>query len=154
MPVEIERKFLVVGESWRGLGHIVPIRQGYLASSESLSVRVRQAGPHAFLTVKGGAGLVRAEYEYEIPLDEAVEMLDRLCHPPLIEKRRHVLDLDGIEWVVDEFGGALSGLVLAEVELDSAEQQVDLPGWVGREVTDDPRYLNASLAKDGLPREA
>jgi adenylate cyclase len=153
MPVEIERKFLVIDESWRGRGHVIPIRQGYLASSENLSVRVRQAGQRAFLTVKGGAGLVRAEYEYEIPLDEAAEMLDRLCRPPLIEKRRHVLDLDGIEWVVDEFDGALSGLVLAEVELDSAEQQVAMPGWVGREVTDDPRYLNASLAKHGLPPE-
>ncbi len=154
MPLEIERKFLVANEGWRGLGHVIPIRQGYLASSEALSVRVRQAGPRAFLTVKGGKGIVRAEYEYEIPLDEATEMLDRLCRPPLIEKRRHVLDLDGIEWVVDEFDGALAGLVLAEVELDSAEQQVALPDWLGREVTDDPRYLNASLAKNGLPREA
>jgi CYTH domain-containing protein len=153
MPLEIERKFLVAGDGWRGLGTVVPIRQGYLASSEGLSVRVRQAGPRGFLTVKGGKGIVRAEYEYEIPLDEATEMLDRLCRPPLIEKQRHVLDLDGIEWVVDEFEGALAGLILAEIELESAEQQVALPDWLGREVTDDPRYLNASLAKDGLPRE-
>ncbi len=154
MPLEIERKFLVAGDGWRGLGHVIPIRQGYLASSEGLSVRVRQAGTQGFLTVKGGKGIVRAEYEYAIPLDEATEMLDRLCRPPLIEKKRHVLDLDGIEWVVDAFEGALAGLILAEIELESAEQQIALPDWLGREVTDDPRYLNASLAKDGLPRGA
>ena len=153
MPVEIERKFLVIGEAWRGQGRVVRIRQGYLASSESLSVRVRQAGPRGFLTVKGGSGLVRAEYEYEIPFEEAAEMLDRLCRRPLIEKQRHVLELDGIEWVVDEFEGDLAGLVLAEVELEHADQRVALLGWLGREVTDDPRYLNASLSQFGLPSE-
>jgi len=151
MPLEIERKFLVTGDTWRGLGRVVRIRQGYLASAESLSVRVRQAGPRAFLTVKGGKGLVRAEYEYEIPFDEAGEMLDRLCRRPLIEKQRHVLDRGGLEWVVDEFEGELAGLVLAEIELDSEHQQVALPDWVGTEVTDDPRYLNASLSAHGRP---
>jgi adenylate cyclase len=153
MPVEIERKFLVRDDSWRGLGRAVRIRQGYIAADESRSVRVRRAGDRAFLTVKGGQGLVRSEYEYEIPADDADEMLDTLCGGPLIDKQRHAIDFAGLEWVVDEFEGAHAGLVLAEVELDHADQIVELPRWIGREVTGDPRYLNASLAKAGRPPE-
>ena len=153
MPVEIERKFLVRDDGWRGLGQAVPIRLGYLSATGAGSVRVRRAGARAFLTVKGGRGLVRAEYEYEIPADEADEMLDRLCQRPLIEKQRHFLTFAGHEWVVDEFDGPLRGLVLAEIELGRPDQRVELPSWLGREVTDDPRYQNANLAKSGRPPE-
>jgi adenylate cyclase len=150
MPVEIERKFLVRGESWRG-GAAISIRQGYLAAGPSLSVRVRRAGAAAFITVKGGAGLVRAEYEYAIPPADADEMLAQLCRHPLVEKQRHEVRFAGLDWVVDEFEGALAGLVLAEIELDDPEQPVPLPPWVGLEVTEDPRYLNANLAQSGRP---
>lgn len=154
MPFEIERKFLVETDSWRGDAAPTRIRQGYLATSPTLSVRIRRAGEAAFMTVKGGAGVVRTEYEYTIPVGDADEMLDTLCARPLIEKRRHLVPVAGVQWEVDEFDGALAGLVLAELELDSADQPVELPDWVGREVTDDPRYLNANLARCGLPSEA
>jgi len=122
MPLEIERKFLVRSDDWRGGAAAVQIRQGYLAASPTLSVRIRRAGARAFITGKGGQGLVRTAYENPIPPDEA-----------------------------DEFEGALAGLIVAEIELGHAEQTIELPSWVGREVTDDPRYLNANLAKSGLP---
>jgi adenylate cyclase len=152
MPVEIERKFLVRDANWPRGPAALQIRQGYLAVSSSVSIRIRRAGPVGFITVKGGAGLVRAEYEYEIPPDEADEMLDQLCARPLIEKRRHPVRFDGLDWMVDEFGGDLAGLVLAEIELDDPYQMVPLPPWIGAEVTGDSRYLNANLAKSGRPR--
>jgi len=151
MPLEIERKFLVRSDDWRGGAAAVQIRQGYLAASPTLSVRIRRAGALAFITVKGGQGIVRTEYEYPIPPDEADEMLDTLCARPLLEKRRYVVPVAGADWEVDEFEGALAGLIVAEIELGHAEQTIELPSWVGREVTDDPRYLNANLAKSGLP---
>lgn len=154
MPFEIERKFLVSADSWRSDAEPTRIRQGYLATSPALSVRIRRAGEAAFMTVKGGAGVVRTEYEYAIPVGDADEMLDTLCARPLIEKRRHLVPFAGVQWEVDEFDGALAGLVLAELELESADQPVELPDWVGREVTDDPRYVNANLARWGLPSEA
>jgi adenylate cyclase len=153
MPVEIERKFRVLDDSWRSGAGALPIRQGYLAVSPAVSVRIRRAGPVGFITVKGGAGLVRAEYEYEIPSGEADEMLDQLCARPLIEKRRHPVRFEGMDWMVDEFDGELTGLVLAEIELDDPYQMILLPPWIGAEVTGDPRYLNANLAKFGRPRE-
>ena len=154
MPLEIERKFLVKTESWRGAEEPIRIRQGYLAAGPSLSVRIRRAGEAAFITVKGGAGLIRSEYEYPIPVPDADEMLDLLCTRPLIEKRRHRITVADALWEVDEFDGALAGLVVAELELASPDQRIELPDWVGREVTDDPRYLNANLARWGLPAES
>jgi adenylate cyclase len=151
MPLEIERKFLVRSDAWRGSADAVQIRQGYIASSPILSVRIRRAGTQGFITVKGGQGLVRAEYEYPIPPEEADEMLDTLCARPLLEKRRHRVPFAGAVWEVDEFEGSLAGLIVAEIELSHAGQIVELPGWIGREVTDDPRYLNVNLAKSGRP---
>jgi adenylate cyclase len=148
MPVEIERKFLVVGDAWQGGGR--PGQrycQGYLADDAGVTVRVRRAGPKAYVTIKGqgDGGPVRPEFEYEIPVEEAEQMLASLCRRPLIEKTRHEVAHAGHLWQVDEFGGANAGLVLAEVELDDPAEQVVLPSWVGEEVTSDPRYRNSAL---------
>jgi adenylate cyclase len=144
MPVEIERKFLVASESWRGHDPGQRYCQGYLSKGD-VTVRVRRAGPRAFLTIKGsGEGMVRPEFEYEIPVEEAEEMF-KLCRLPLIEKTRHRVLHEGILWEVDEFAGENAGLVLAEVELEHPDQLLALPEWVGEEVTSDQRYRNSRL---------
>jgi len=146
MPVEIERKFLVNGDTWRGLGPGARYRQGYLSVEPGRTVRVRLADDSAWLTIKGRSeGMARAEYEYPIPVADAAEMLDTLCIHPLIEKVRYCIEHAGHTWEVDEFSGDNTGLVLAEVELAAADEAVELPAWAGREVTDDQRYYNASL---------
>ena len=150
MSREIERKFLVHGNGWRTAPTqgALSIRQGYLSAEKACTVRVRTAGERAFMTVKGApVGTVRAEYEYEIPVKDAHEMLDTLCGRPLIEKTRHQLDVGGRQWVVDVFAGDNQGLVVAEVELEEEGQAIKLPDWVAEEVTHDPRYLNVNLVK-------
>jgi adenylate cyclase len=145
MGTEIERKFLLRDDSWRG-GQGQLMRQGYLSAGEGITVRVRIAGPRAWLTVKGpAAGAGRAEFEYPIPLADAEDMLGTLCRGPLVEKRRYEISYQGLTWEVDEFLGDNAGLLVAEVELESATQSVPLPPWVGEEVTGDPRYYNSSL---------
>ena len=149
MPVEIERKFLVVGDGWRIGAAGQRFCQGYLASEEGVTVRVRRAGPEAYITIKGEPnGIVRPEYEYPVPVDEAEAMLESLCRRPLIEKTRYHVMHEGMLWFVDEFCGDNAGLVLAEVELDDPAQPVRLPPWVGDEVTRDPRYRNSSLVDE------
>ncbi len=146
MSQEIERKFLVTGDGWRPGSERVRIRQGYLATRPT--VRIRTAGDQGFITIKGApSGIVRAEYEYKIPLSEASEMLDTLCQRPLIDKWRHRVTYAGLVWEVDEFLAENAGLIVAEVELTDAAQSVDLPAWVGLEVSDDPRYSNAALSQ-------
>jgi adenylate cyclase len=109
-------------------------------------VRVRIAGDRAFLTLKGArTGYSRHEFEYEVPLPDAQEMLANLCHGALIEKTRYPVLDRGREWVVDVFEGGNTGLVIAEIELKSENEEIDLPEWVGLEVTPDPRYLNINL---------
>jgi len=148
MGSEIERKFLVVDQGWRKGASSVEIRQGYLSSVKERVVRVRTLGEKAFLTIKGVTrGIRRSEYEYEIPLADAREMLDGLCEKPLIEKVRHTLQHGAHTWEVDEFLGDNAGLIVAEVELTHEEAEVELPPWAGQEVSDDPRYFNASLIK-------
>jgi adenylate cyclase len=146
MPLEIERKFLVTGDGWRRPGGGVRYRQGYLSTEPGRSVRVRSGAGKAFLTIKGlTVNSTRPEYEYPIPPPDAEELLDTLCLKPLIEKTRYIVEHAGLRWEVDEFGGVNAGLVIAEVELASPDQRIELPYWVGAEVTDDPRYYNASL---------
>jgi adenylate cyclase len=146
--VEIERKFLVRGDDWMRLGEPVFFRQGYLSSHKDRVVRVRIEGDRAVMTIKGrNVGAVRGEWEYPIPMDDAAELLDRLCEQPLIEKYRRRIAFAGNVWEVDEFLGANAGLVVAEIELQSEEQQFDKPDWIAEEVTDDLRYLNSSLIK-------
>ena len=151
MGIEIERKFLVTKADWRPLvrGPGLPIRQGYLAAGGPglPVVRIRIAGPAAFLTVKGPGGKVRAEFEYPIPLADAEAML-ALSPVALLSKTRWEVPHLGHVWTVDEFHAPhrLKGLVLAEVELDTEEVEPPLPPWLGAEVTEDPRYSNAALA--------
>ena len=149
MGLEIERKFLVTASSWRAGASGVFYRQGYLCADQERTVRVRLAGSRAFLTVKGASsGSTRSEFEYPLPVEDAVQMLDELCLKPLIEKERYRVDHAGLTWEIDVFSGENAGLVLAEVELASPDQQIELPPWAGREVTSDPRYYNACLIRN------
>jgi CYTH domain-containing protein len=152
---EIERKFLVRGDGWRPGAQGVVYRQGYLGAGENAvcTVRVRVAGESAWLTIKGrSSGGARDEYEYPVPVADAEEMLDRLCPGGRVEKIRHRVPYAGRLWEVDEFIGENAPLVVAEVELDSIDAEVSLPLWVGREVTEDPRYTNAALARQPYSR--
>jgi CYTH domain-containing protein len=145
MAIEIERKFLVTGDAWRS-ATAVTYRQGYLNRDKTRTVRVRIAGDAAMLTIKGQTqGATRAEFEYAIPLADA-EALLLLCDGPLIEKTRRKIDYAGLVWEVDEFLGDNQGLVVAEVELTAEDQAVELPEWIGAEVTTDARYYNSNLA--------
>lgn len=148
MATEIERKFLPKNAAWRSGAVGKHYRQGYLSTEKARAVRVRTIGDKGFLTIKGAgtsSGMARAEYEYEIPLKDADELLDRLCLRPLIEKVRYKIPHAGLTWEVDDFEGENAGLIIMEVELEQEDQVVELPNWVGEEVTDDPRYYNASL---------
>jgi adenylate cyclase len=145
-PVEIERKFLVRSDEWREGAQGETICQGYLNSVKERTVRVRISGDKAFLTIKGPAiNLTRPEFEYEIPVTHANQMLDELCEQPLLKKTRYKVLHDGKTWEVDEFHGANDGLVVAEIELDSEDETIRHPEWVGTEVTKDPKYFNSSL---------
>lgn len=145
MAIEIERKFLVTGTDWRQGGGTV-FSQGYLNRDKARTVRVRIAGAKAFLTIKGASqGATRAEFEYEIPLADAEQLL-ALCEGPIIQKVRRVLVHAGSTWEVDEFEGPNAGLVVAEIELTSEDQVFERPPWLGQEVTDDVRYFNSNLA--------
>ena len=146
MGKEIERKFLVKGDSWRSQAHGKRYRQGYLSTVKERTVRVRVAGDQGYITIKGiTVGAARAEYEYEIPLADANQMLDTLCERPIVEKTRYRIPQDDIVWEIDEFEGVNHGLIVAEVELKSEDQKFDKPGWLGDEVSNDPRYFNANL---------
>ncbi|HBG19329.1 MAG TPA: adenylate cyclase [Desulfobulbaceae bacterium] len=146
MGREIEKKFLIENDSWRGLAAGIPYCQGYLNSGSGATVRIRIADNRGILTIKGpDEGGVKLEFEYEIPFDEAREMLDRLCRGPLIEKVRYRIPFAGFTWEVDEFEGENAGLLIAEIELDFVGQEFTKPAWIGREVSGDPRYYNASL---------
>ena len=146
MGQEIERKFLVKSDAWRGLAEGTAYRQGYLNSAKERTVRIRTVGDKAFLTIKGlTVGATRSEYEYEVPFDECNAMLDNLAEKPLIEKKRYKITQGGLTWEIDEFFGDNTGLIVAEVELKSEDQTFKKPEWVGDEVTGDPRYFNANL---------
>jgi CYTH domain-containing protein len=146
MPVEIERKFLIVEDSWRELAEGTFYRQGYLSTVKERTVRVRTIDDKGYLTIKGiTIGATRAEYEYEIPAAEANEMLDTLCEQPIIEKKRYKIPRDGFTWEIDEFGGVNQGLIVAEIELEDENQEFSKPDWIGEEVTGDPRYFNSNL---------
>jgi len=144
--VEIERKFLVKDNSWMQGAKGKLYCQGYLSREKERTVRVRRVEDEAFLTIKGGSdGPSRLEYEYAIPLADGQELLDNLCQQPLIEKVRYRVPYAEMVWEVDEFRGANTGLVVAEIELISPEQEILRPPWLGEEVTGDSRYYNSSL---------
>lgn len=147
MAVEIERKFLVKDSSWMEGAKGKLYCQGYLVREKERTVRVRRVEDRAFLTVKGQSdGPSRLEYEYEIPVADGQELLDNLCQQPLIEKVRYLVFYAEMVWEVDEFRGANKGLVVAEIELSSAEQKFEKPSWLGDEVTGDTRYYNSILS--------
>ena len=147
MAKEIERKFLVKDDTWRDAKGI-RYRQGYLSSVKERTVRVRTTEDKGYLTVKGVAvGATRLEFEYEIPRQDADTLLD-ICEQPLIEKNRYKVTHDGFVWEVDEFFGDNQGLIIAELELESEDQEFPRPDWVGEEVTGDSRYFNSNLIKN------
>jgi adenylate cyclase len=146
--VEIERKFLLVGDAWRELAAPSLLRQGYLNADPERTVRVRIEGQGAWLTIKSkNVGAARGEWEYPIPLAEAAELLDRVCARPLIEKYRRRIAYRGHTWEGDEFLGENAGLAVAEIELSSEGEAFARPAWIGEEVTGDPRYYNSSLIR-------
>ncbi len=154
MGIEIERKFLTINETWRGAAHqVVPMAQGYLndlamveGGAQQASVRVRIEGDIAYLNLKSRErGHTRQEFNYPIPVDEARSLL-ALCVGGLIDKRRHYVRHGGHLWEVDEFLGENAGLVVAEIELQHADEAFALPAWAGPQVTDSLRYYNLALA--------
>lgn len=151
MAKEIERKFLVKPGQWPKVAG-AHYRQGYLSTDPERTVRVRSTHDHGsgtqhgYFTVKGKmVGVSRSEYEYEIPIEDAQELLDQLCRRPLIEKIRYRVVQDDVTWEIDEFLGENAGLVVAEVELQDPDQLFTKPDWIEREVTGDPRYSNSNL---------
>ena len=149
MPVEIEHKFLLKNDNWRQ--HIQQssrIRQAYLGAMTQASVRVRIEGSKANINIKSaGLSLRRMEYEYAIPLAEANEMLDQLCEHPQIDKLRHLVKHGQHVWEIDEFFGDNAGLLVAEIELLSEDEEFEVPDWAGEDVTQDGRYYNVKLVK-------
>ena len=145
MGKEIERKYLVKSDAFKALGSGTLFRQGYLNSLKERVVRVRTMGDKAALTIKGvTVGATRAEFEYDIPLADARQLLE-MCEQPLVEKTRYKVQFGSLLWEIDEFHGANAGLTVAECELESEDQAVTRPDWVGAEVTGDPRYFNSNL---------
>jgi adenylate cyclase len=136
----------VTGDDWRILGRPVQIVQGYLSHDKERVVRVRIADLQGFITIKGiTRGATRAEYEYEIPRIEAQQMLRELCFKPLVEKTRYHVHDHELVWHVDEFEAPRHGLVVAEIEIPSEDYAIDLPDWVGEEVTGDERFYNQNM---------
>lgn len=157
MATETERKFLVKNDNWKKIpkDDVITIVQGYLAKSKNVTVRVRIANDKAYLTVKGKRiNLSCPEYEYKIPMTDAQEML-KMSVTPLIEKTRHVVNQQGITWEIDVFKGINEGLVMVEVEFESAEHPPTvmgrIPDWIGNEVSYDKRYTNTYIAEHLVP---
>jgi len=149
MGLEIERKFLLKNDGWRVCAHHCErFRQGYLNNEIYCSVRVRTSDDHAWLNIKGlTIGAKRQEFEYEIPLVDAHEMLDTLSRKPVIEKVRYFVKVGGHVWEIDEFEGDNEGLIVAEIELSHQDETFEVPDWIGEEVTHDLRYYNTELAQ-------
>lgn len=145
---EIERKFLVRNNDFKNGAKKEFYQQGFLSTDKERVVRVRVAGTKAFLTIKGAnKGIVRTEFEYEIPVSDAKILLDEICEKPVISKYRYTVLTGGCQWEVDEFLDENKGLILAEIELETEDQSFTKPDWLGDEVTEDSRYYNANLVK-------
>lgn len=150
MGVEIERKFLVNHAQWEQVekpsGEFY--RQGYLLTDSKKTIRVRQTSDKGFLTIKGiSVGATRAEYEYEIPSEEAKELLDQFSVAEL-SKIRYKISIDNHIWEVDVFSGKNEGLIVAEIELKSEDEAFEIPGWIDREVTGEEKYYNSNLVSE------
>lgn len=148
MGVEIERKFLILNDEWKKKGRPIKVTQGYLQTNKECTIRVRVIDDKGVITIKGqNIGATRPEYEYVIPVIDALELLENLCLKPLIDKTRYLFEYRGLTWEIDEFHRENDGLVIAEVELKSESQKIELPSWVGEEVTGDERYYNSYLSR-------
>lgn len=147
MAIEIERKFLVAGEGWRALcADRIPIRDGLVATDGGRKVRVRIKGDRATIAIKGPRnGSSRAEFEYDVPLVDAYELLANHCQGRVIEKTRHIVPYSGFIWEIDEYCRELAGIIIAEVELPAKGTQFARPEWLGIEVTGDERYRKINL---------
>jgi adenylate cyclase len=146
MALEIERKYLIDLEKLGTLKNANRIKQGYITTNKDAVVRVRVKNDKGYLTIKGSnVGVSRLEFEYEIPLVEANEMLDKLCQKPTIDKDRYIIDLHNHIWEIDIFYGDNEGLVIAEVELKDENEHIKLPIWIKKEVTGDIKYYNSNL---------
>jgi CYTH domain-containing protein len=152
MAQEIERKFLVVGHQWRDEAvHRERLVDGLLATSEGRKVRVRLYATRASLAIKTARkGRARLEFEYDIPRADAEQLIRTECGPNVLAKTRHRVPYEGFTWEVDVYEGLLDGVVLAEVEMATADQEPPLPTWVGREVTDEPEYRKQRLFADRM----
>jgi len=149
MALEIERKFLIDIEKLPNLKNGYEIKQGYIQTKDKTVVRVRVKDKEAFLTIKGeNVGATRLEYEYVIPLEDANEMLDKLCSKLIIDKTRYLVQHKNHTWEIDIFHQENDGLIVAEVELESEDDTVELPNWVVKEVTDDSKYYNSNLLEN------
>jgi CYTH domain-containing protein len=146
-PVEIERKFLVATDDWRhSIVRSVHIRDGLIAVYKDRKVRVRIADAVATIAIKGPrSGIARAEYEYEIPVADAEDILSTICHDDMVEKQRFFVQEAGALWQIDVYGGLLHGVVIAEIELKQEFQQLQLPKWIGKEVTGDLSYRKINM---------
>jgi len=151
MPVEIERKFLVKDDAWRAqVTHTERLRDGLVARQGDLKVRVRCYGNRTTLCVKSGRnGLSREEFEYDIPPEHAAAIFSH-CEGRILEKTRHYVPGESGLWEVDVYHGLLDGIVIAEIELESEHATVKLPDWIGKEVTDDPRYRKVNMLRERM----
>lgn len=148
MGKEIERKFLVQNTNFKELANPVRLYQGFLNTDKERVVRIRVVGEKGLVTIKGiTLNVSRAEYEYEIPKQDALEMLNNLCVQPIIEKDRYTIPFDDLIWEVDVFKNENEGLVIAEIELEFEDQHFEKPNWIGKEVTFHTKYYNSSLVK-------
>ena len=146
MAKEIERKFLIDISGVESIGSGSRIKQGYISTTDNTAVRIRVSGAAAYLTLKGeNQGATRPEFEYEIPVEDANEIIKELCSGPVIDKTRYLVEYGSHTWEIDVFHGDNDGLIVAEVELESETEEVDLPKWVINEVTGEVKYYNTSL---------
>jgi adenylate cyclase len=147
--LEIERKYLLKTMDWKGesIQSATNIKQAYLFEDKDKSLRIRVRSEEAFLTIKMGQGLARNEYEYAISVEDAEEMFAK-ANLPCLEKTRYVILHKNNLWEIDVFHGKHNGLILAEIELSSIDEEVELPTWIGEEVTENPAYLNVQLFKN------
>jgi len=145
MGIEIERKFLVTSDDWRIMGEPIPYSQGYLVADGERTVRIRTAGQKGYITIKGRSeGFSRLEFEYEIPYVDALELF-KLCTVPPLRKYRTRALYEGKIWEIDEFEADNKGLIMAEIELNSADETFLIPPWIGQEVTGYPQFYNSYL---------
>ena len=147
MALEIERKYLLLNDSWRSeAGEGILLVQGYISGSKGTpAVRVRIAGDRALLTVKSAAdGIIRREFEYPIPVEDARFMIDNFCGSRIVEKKRYLCG----RWEIDEYFGANAGLFTAEIELKSVDEEFEIPSWLGEEISDRPEYTNGALSRN------